>query len=129
MQNAASRIATGSLKLSAESHLYAETKMLAVQDHLSLLSCQHLATCLQPDHPSYHTLTADSGSRAMKKTLQRRFGNQIMRFSNNGAVQNAEAARTVLRTEYVDSAIKARPHNRVLNEQPPDINEEEITLP
>ena len=129
VQNAASRIATGSVKLSAESHLHAETKMLPVQDHLSLLSCQHLATCLQPDHPSYPTVTADSGPRDMKKTLQRRFGDQILRFSNNGAVQNAEVARTILHTEYVDYTIRARPHNRVLNQQPPDINEEEITLP
>ena len=66
VQNAASRIATGSVKLSAESHLHAEPKMLPVQDHLSLLSCQHLATCLQPDHPLYPTVTADSGPRDMK---------------------------------------------------------------
>ena len=38
VQNAACRIATGSIKLSAGSHLQAKTKMLHVQDHLSLLS-------------------------------------------------------------------------------------------
>ena len=129
VQNAACRIITGSVKLSAESHLHAETKMLPVQDHLSLLSSQFLATALQPGHPSYATVTADSGPRDMKRTLQRRFGPQVLRFFTNGAVQDAKEARKQLHTEYVDAAIRARPLNRVLNLQPPDIAEEESSLP
>ena len=65
----------------------------------------------------------------MKKTLQRRFGNQILRFFVDGAVRDAEEVRKLLHTEFVDSSIRARPPNRVLNLQPPDINEEEIFLP
>ena len=129
VQNAAARIATGSVKLSAESHLHAETMMLPIQDHLSLLSCQHLVTCLQPDHPSYPTVTADPGPRDMKKTLQRRFGPQVLRFFVDGAVQDAKVARSILHTEHVDAALRARPLNRVLNLQPPDIAEEELSLP
>ena len=129
VQNAAARIATGSVKLSAESHLHAETKMLPVQDHLSLLCCQHLATCLQPDHPSYPTVRRDPGPRDMKKTLQSKFSNQVLRFSTNGAVRDAKEARRELHTEYVASAIEARPPNRVLNLQPPDIADEETSLP
>ena len=67
VQNAAARIATGSVKLSAESHLHAETRMLPVQDHLSLLSIQLLASSLQPEHPSYPTVTSNPGPRDMKK--------------------------------------------------------------
>ena len=130
IQNAALRIATGSVKLSAESHLHAEAKMLPVRNHLSLLSVQYLATCLQPTHPSYPIVTADSGPRDMKETLQHKFGSEITRFCVNGAVENAEVARTVLHTEYVDHSIRTRPLNRVLHHQPPDINEEEeLTLP
>ena len=129
VQNAALRIATGSVKASAESHLHAETKMLPVQYHLSLLSSQFLATALQPDHPSYPTVTADPGPRDKKVTLQRRFGSQILRFFRNGAVHDAKEARKQLHTEYVDAAIRARPLNQVLNIPPPEIAEEENTLP
>ena len=129
VQNAAARIATGSTKLSAESHLHAETKMLPVKDHLSLLSSQFLASSLQPEHASYPTVTANPGPRDMKKTLQRRFGNEVLRFFVNGAVRDAEEVGGLLHTEFVDSSIRARPLNRVLNLQPPDIAEEEIFLP
>ena len=129
VQNAAARIATGSVKLSAESHLHAETKMLPVRDHLSLLCCQHLVTCHQPDHPSYPTVRSDPGPRDMKKTLQQKFGNSVLRFCENGAVRDAGEARQLLHTEYVDSNIRARPPNRVLSLPPPDIADEETALP
>ena len=65
----------------------------------------------------------------MKKTLQHRFGNKVLRFCENGAVQDAKEARIVLHTEHVESAIATRPPNRVLNLQPPDIADEEVSLP
>ena len=129
VQNAAARIATGSVKLSAESHLQAETKMLPVRDHLSLLCCQHLATCLQPNHPSYPTVRADPGPRDMKKTLQQKFGDKVLRFCENGAIRDAKEVRQLLHTEFVESAIATRPPNRVLGLPPPDIAEEEDSLP
>ena len=129
VQNAALRIATGSVRASAEGHLHAETKMLPVDDHLSLLCSQFLVTALQPGHPSYPIVTADSGPRDKKKTLQLKFRPNIERFLSNGAAQDAKEARKQLHTEYVDAALRARPLNPVLNLQPPDIAEEESILP
>ena len=129
IQNSALRIATGSVKASAVDHLHAEAKMLPVHTHLSLLGCQHLAGCLQRTNPSYPIVTADSGPRDMKGTLQRRYGAIVNRFCTDGAVQDAETARAELHTEYVDAAIRARDNNRVLNTPPPEINEEELSLP
>ena len=103
--------------------------MLPVQDHLSLLACQHLATCLQRNHPSYPIVTADSGPRDMKGTLQRRYGARVLRHCTDGAVEDVKTARAELHTEFVDAAISARANNRVLNTPTPDINEEELTLP
>ena len=108
---------------------HAETKILPVKDHLSLLSSQFLATALQLRHPSYPTVTADTGPRDKKKTLQLKFRPHIERFLSNGAVQDAKEARKQLHTEYVDAALRARPLNPVLNLQPPDIAEEESFLP
>ena len=103
--------------------------MLTVQDHLSLLSSQFLATSLQTGHPSYPTVTADPGPRNKKKTLQRRFGDQALRFFVNTAIQDAKEVRMQLHTQYVDSTIRARPPSRVLNLQPTDIAEEDTSLP
>ena len=66
----------------------------------------------------------------MKKTLQSKFGDQVLRYCINGAVQDAKEARELLHTEYVASAIRARRANhRVLNTQAPDIADEEASLP
>ena len=129
VQNAALRVATGSVKASAQDHLHAETRVLPVREHLSLLAHQHLATCLQRTHPSYATVTADSGPRDKKGTLQRRYGARVLKYCTNGAVEDAKAARAELHTEFVDAAIRARSNNRVLNTPTPDIDEEELTLP
>ena len=48
IQNSALRIATGCVKMTSIDHLFEETKMLPVQDHLCLISFQYLARALQP---------------------------------------------------------------------------------
>ena len=73
LQNSALRIATGCMKMTNVGHLHAEASVLPVSDHLSLLSSQFLARCLVPSHPSHQTVTAPSGPRQMKHTLQSRF--------------------------------------------------------
>ena len=56
IQNSALRIATCCVKITSIDHLHEETKMLSVQDHLSLISSQYLAQyltrTLQPNNPS-----------------------------------------------------------------------------
>ena len=82
-----------------------------------------------PRHPSYPIVTADSGPKDKKKTLQLKFRPHIERFLSNGAVQDAKEARKQLHTEYVEAALRTRSSNPVLNLQPPDISEEETILP
>jgi len=77
-------------------------------------------------HTSWSPRTQVPGIR---RKLQSRFGDQVLRFFVNGAIQDAEEVRKQLHTEYVDSNIRSRPPNRVLNLQPPDIAEEETSLP
>ena len=73
IQNSALRIATGCVKMASIDHLYEETEMLPVQDHLFQICSQHLARALQPNNPSHSVVTSPSGSRDMKPTLQSRF--------------------------------------------------------
>ena len=47
--NSAVRIATGCVRMTSIDHLQEETKILLVQDHLSLISSQYLARVLQPN--------------------------------------------------------------------------------
>ena len=52
IQNSALRIATGCVKMTSINYLHEESKMLPVQDHLSLISSQHLVRALQPNNSS-----------------------------------------------------------------------------
>ena len=73
IQNSALCITTGCVKMTAINHLQDETKILPVQDHLSLSSSQYLVRALQPNNPSHTVVTSPSGSRNMKQTFQSRF--------------------------------------------------------
>ena len=138
IQNSALRIATGCVKMSGIDDLHAEARMLKVEDHLSMLCSQFLATCLQPGHPSLPIVTADSGPREMKKTLQRCFGEtreygggQQRRPTSfqapltdqlvNGLVPDIKKARQSIHTRAVEEAIEARKPNRVLGAAAPDV--------
>ena len=75
IQNYALRIATGCIMMTPIDHLHTEAKILKVDEHLKMLCSQHLATCLQPNHVSFPTVTADSGPRRKKESLQTMFSN------------------------------------------------------
>ena len=125
VQNQALRISTGCVRATSESHLHTETKVLPVKEHLSLLGAQHLATCMQQAHPSYATVTADSGPRPMKHTLQTKFGRKIAKYCVGGQVDDLDEARVDLHTEAVRDFIRNRQPNRVLRGPAPDIGDEE----
>ena len=62
-QNEALRIITVSHTMSSIDHLHSETKMLLVEDHLSLLSAQYLVHCLGTENVCYHITTLDHPPR------------------------------------------------------------------
>ena len=130
-QNKALRIATGCVKMSSISHLHAESKVLPIKDHLTLLCSQFLTKSLQPSHPSYSTVTAPSGPRDKKQTLQSKFLNVVAPYLSNGIIlpQNCSATIKSLHTDAVTRAINLSDRNPLLNDLPPPIAEEETTLP
>ena len=73
IQNSALRIATGSLKMASTDHFHQEVSVLPVRAHLSMLCSRFLLSALRPNHPSHPTVTADSGPRNIRHTLQSRF--------------------------------------------------------
>ena len=141
LQNAGLRMATGVLKMTGIDDLHAEVRTLKVEDHLRMLCSQFLATCLQPNHVSLPIVTADSGPREMKQTLQRSFresreqsdGSRIPTsfmaplsdLLEDGRILDIQAARKAIHTRAVEEAIQARRPNRVLGVVAPDVSEED----
>ena len=131
VQNNALRTATGCVRMSSIAHLHAESLVLPVHDHLSLLSSQFLARTLVPSHPSHHITTAFSGPRRIKHTLQSRFHDSVAPFLINNSLPSDSYKDTIksLHTSAVAATLAARPNNRVLSAVAPPIAEEERSLP
>ena len=100
-----------------------------------MLCAQFLATCLQPGHPSFPTVTAESGPRLMKHTLQSRYLLSLEELpagsglTENGIIVDPIATRKEIHTRAVESSMDARQANRVLGAPAPDVAAEEEELP
>ena len=68
-QNEALRSITGSRKMSSIDHLHSETKMLQVEDHLTLVSAQYLVQCLDTENVWRQITKMDLLPREMKETI------------------------------------------------------------
>jgi hypothetical protein len=131
-QNKALRIATGSHKMSPIQHLHSETHMLTVPDHLHLLSCQYLASCLRDQHPCHHTVTRPPGPRNKKQTLQSRCLPQVEPYLTADGILHPDDYKltlTGLHTDAVKTAIENLGPSGLLGITPPDINDTERRLP
>ena len=106
-----------------------EAEVLTVGEHLEMLCCQFLATCLQPSHPSYPIVTADPGPRNMKKTLLRSYRARVEdHMEEDGTVVDANAARREIHSAAVVRSIESKAPNRVLGTPAPAIDPEEEQL-
>ena len=128
IQNSAIRIATGCVMMTPIDHLHTEAKVLKVDEHLKMLCSQHLATCLQPNHISFPIVTADSGPRRMKQSLQTHSGDQVNDLLVNGVIEDIKEARKTIHTRAVRAAMDSRRPNGVLSGPAPEVGEEEVSL-
>ena len=122
IQNSALRIATGCLMMSSIDHLHMEAEIMMVGEHLKMLCAQFLATCLQPQHPPFPIVTADSGPRNMKNTLRTFSITEVADFMEDGASKD-------IHTTSVRRSIEAGGENRILGIPALAVNEEEEQLP
>ena len=111
VQNSALRLATGCHLSSPVDHLHAEAMVLKVQEHLDMICTQFLATCLQRNHPSFTTVTADSGPRPMKHTLQSKYLTKLEELTGeaglagDGTIVDPIAAGKEIHTRTVERSI------------------------
>ena len=133
IQNSALRIATGCHSRASQGHLHTETKVLPIEDSLNLLCRQYLVSALCPSHPSHAIVTAPSGRRPMKNTLQSKHLRSVRTLlTDTQTPLSPEQAATIqqkIHTKVVQDAIRKAPPNRVLRTAAPEINPEETTLP
>jgi len=93
-----------------------------------MLCSQHLATCLQPNHISFPIVTADSGPRRMKQSLQMHSSDEVGDLLVGGVIEDIKEARATIHTRAVRAAMDSRRPNGVLSRPAPEVNEEEASL-
>ena len=129
-QNAALRVATGCVKMTAVSHLQAETKTMGVKDHCEMLSQQFLLATTLPSHPNHSDLEA-APERLMKPTLRSKFAGAVKPLTAGGVSDPASYKQGLksLHTSCVASTIRTQSDNKVLQAPAPAIDKTEATLP
>ena len=115
------RIITGSHKTSSIDHIYSETKMLQVEDHLNLLSGQYLVQCMDTENVCHHITKMYLPPTEMKKKIFTRHYQTVLPLLANNRKDTLQA----LHTSFVNTAIGNMKDNRVFNNRPPSINDEE----
>jgi hypothetical protein len=131
------RLITGCHKAPSISHLHAETKLMPVAEHLTMLCIQFLACCLSPSHPSHQTVLLPPGPRKnsngcpMKETLSSRFGDDLAPYLQDGVLPAILYNRTkdAIHTNAVGSYLDSAAPNIILGTRPPEIHPSEETLP
>ena len=123
-QNEALRIITGSHKMSSIAHLHSETEMLQVEDHINLLSAQYLVQCLDTENVCHHITKMDLLPREMKETILTSHYQTVLPLLANSRKDTLQT----LHTTFVNIAIENMKDNRLLNNRPPPINNEETIL-
>ena len=98
--------------------------MLQVEDNLNLLSVQYLVQCLHTENMCHHITRMDPPPREIKETIFTRHNQTVLPLLAN----NRKGTLQALHTPFVNTAIDNMKDNRVLNNRPPPINDEETLL-
>ena len=123
-QNESLRIITGSHKMLSIDHIHSETKMLQVEDHMNLLSAQYMVQCLDTENVCHHITKMYLPPREMKETIFTRHYQTVLPLPANNRKDTLQALHTL----FGNTAIDNMKDNRVLNNRPPPINDEEPFL-
>ena len=126
-QNQALRIATGCLAMTGEDHLHQETKVLPIHHHSNLLSTQFLLSTHLPGHPGQKHLDRPPPERNIKTTVMD-FKNKTRPLLPIGDKKEYKKGIKKLHTNAVSEAKNKCKPNKVLNANPPSINNDELKL-
>ena len=110
--------------MSSIDHLHSETEMLQVEDHLNLISVQYLVHCLDTENVCHHITKMNQPPKEMKETIFTRHNQTVLPL----LVNNKKDTLQAIHTSFVNRVIDNMTDNRVLNNRPPPINDEETHL-
>ena len=96
----------------------------SVVNHLNLLSAQYLVQCLDTENVCHHITRMDLTPREMRETIFTRHNQTVLPLLANNRKDTFQA----LHTSFVNTAIDNMKDNRVFNNRPPSINDEETLL-
>ena len=104
-------------------HLRRESQTAFVADHLSMLSAQFLASSLRPSYPLHAIVTAPSGLRLMKRTLQSSHFTSVEEYLQQDTLDPAKYPDTLknIHTKFVRSSINLLDVNPIPGAAPPPI--------
>ena len=129
-QNASLRTITGCTKMTDVGHLHTETKEMPVKEHCEMLSRQFLLGSARPSHPNHKNMQ-EAPKRLMKHTLATRFKDDVLPLTTDGITDepNYKKGLKTIHCNSVLNSIRTNGHNKVLNDQAPNVNITEINLP
>jgi hypothetical protein len=131
------RLITGCHMASSIDHLHAESKLLPVAEHLTMLCSQYLASSFRPSHPSHDVVLQPPGPRKnsqgcpLKETLSSKFLDTVSPHLSGGIMPEVsyKRAKDALHTDAVCAYLLSTGVNPVLGTKPPDVHPSEETLP
>ena len=106
------------------SHLHTETNEMPVKEHCEMLSKQFLLSSARPSHPNHKDMQ-EAPKRLMKQTLASRFKDDVLTLTADGIMDEPSYKKGL----KAINSIRTNGHNKVLNDQAPNINILEIILP
>ena len=105
-------------------HLQQDSLTLKVKDHSDMLSVQYLVSCREENHVCCGITTQEPRPRHMKETLHSRHHSTVL----PRLCTSMKDSHQNLHTYAVDLVIQLQGINRLLNEHPPPISDEEHIL-
>jgi hypothetical protein len=137
IQNATMRLITECHMATSQDHLHGECNLLPVDEHLSMLCVQFLASCLRPSHPSNATVKLQPGprknqhGRRLKETLSSCFHDAVSPYLWGDLISSGlyNKIKNDIHTVAVQNYLTSANPNKVLCTRSPAVKKSERTLP
>ena len=127
-QNAALRTATGQVRMTQQEDLHRETMIIPLKNHNHLLSKQFLLQTYKPSHPNQN-LHQHRSERQIKRTLKTCYDDAVESLVNYDDPKWYKRGMIKLHTTAVRETIDKYRPNKVINDTPPKVAEDEKRLP
>ena len=130
IQNSSLRIATGCTRDTNAQHLHEESKILPIKEHIKLHSSILRQKSQLSNHPLNQLNKQKPKSRNLKETIfhNNNFTTNYDDNLNDFTEDTVNSNKTKIHTEIVNSYLKSKLPNKIINDTAPEINKNEINI-